>query len=377
MKTKIIAALLLLIVVGIGIRFATHSPSPPAKPVMAAPDYEKYDYGRADETRVIDIGVQPNGIYTGDYLFHDRILRQQLAAEGWTLREHPFRNGKEMVPYCDGRLDVMLLGDIPALVAMNQYPIGIFALHRHGANSIIARRRMIPAELKGLRIGYPPNTTVHFALDRTLQAVNLTLNDITSVPMLTNEMEAALRGNTVDAIATWEPIASTILAIPGTAVVSASEGFTYIAINLEFATRHPHLQKALLAAVVRASKWARTDEQNIRTSLLWTRDAGVTFFGSSLVKVDDMWIGLFRKESIDNPSYPMLPLNFNDDQSIQRQQFEFLKKIGVLPAAADWKTIISRVDTGLLPAIIADSRWQTDRFDYSPDHLYRGKGGTP
>ena len=376
MKTKIIATLLLLIVVGIGIRFANHPP-PPAKPAMAAPDYEKYNYGRADGARVIDIATQPNAIFTSESLFHDRILQKQLAADGWTLREHRYRNGKEMIPYSDGRLDVMILGDIPAFVAMNQHRIGLFALCRQGKNTIVARRRMTPSELKGLRIAYPPNTTAHFTLDRTLQAVNLTMNDITSVPMPPNEMVAALRSNKVDAIVSWEPTASSVLAIPGSAAVSASEGFSYIAIDLDFATRHPDIQKALLAAVVRATNWARLDEKNINTNLLWDRDAAVKFFGSSPVEVNEKWIGLLRKETIDNPSFPMLSLNFNDEQGIQHQQFEFLKKSGGLPAAADWKAISSRVDTGLLPAIIADRRWQSDRFDYSPNKLYQGNGGTP
>jgi hypothetical protein len=73
----------------------------------------------------------------------------------------------------------------------------------------------------------------------------------------------------------------------------------------------------------------------------------------------------------------MLPLNFSDDTGIQRQQFDFLKKIGSLPGTADWKKIRSTVDAGLLSKVIADRSWQTDHFDYAPDKLYQNRQAAP
>jgi len=370
-------ALFIVISAGIGIKIAFHLSPPPSIPALAAPDYDRYNYGKADEAKVVEIATQPNAIFTSESLFHDRILQKQLAAEGWTLREHPYRNGKEMLPYTDGRLDVMILGDIPAFIAMDQHRIGIFALCRQGYNTIVANRKITPNQLKGLRIGYPTGTTAHFTLDRTLQAANLTMNDIISVPMPPDQMETAFRTGKVDAIVSWEPTASAILNIPGSAMVSSSPGFSYIAMDFGFAARHPRIQQAILAAVVRAVNWAKIDEKNIRTSLLWDRDAAVTFFGKSPVEDSEKWIGLMRKETIDNPSFPMLPINFAENSGIPYQQFEFLKKIGSLPATADWKKISATVDTRLLPQIIADKNWQIDRFDYAPDKLYQGRQGTP
>lgn len=370
MNKKMLIALLIVLIAGIGLKLALRQPPPTVSPIMPAPDYDKYNYGKTDEARVVDIATQPNAIFTSESLFHDRILQKQMAAEGWTLREHPYRNGKEMIPYTDGRLDVMILGDIPTFVAMEQHSIGIFALCRQGYNTIVANRKITPNQLNGLRIGYPTGTTAHFTLDRTLQTVNLTMNDITSVPMPPDQMEAAFRAGKVDAIVSWEPTASSILNIPDSAMVSSSPGFSYIAMDLGFTTRHPRIQQAILAAVVRAVNWAKLDEKNIRTSLLWDRDAAVKFFGKSSVEDNEKWIGLMRKETIDNPSFPMLPLNFADNSGIQYQQFEFLKKIGSLPTTADWTKIGSTVDTGLLPKIIADRNWQIDRFDYAPDKLY-------
>jgi ABC-type nitrate/sulfonate/bicarbonate transport system substrate-binding protein len=378
MKIKIAAVLLLLVVAVVASRLALRTP--PSSPVTAtqpAPDYDKYDYGRTDGAKVVDIATQPNAIFTSESLFHDRILQRQLAEHGWTLREHRYRNGREMVPYTDGRLDVMVLGDIPAFIAMTEHRVGIFALCRQGYNTVVANRRITAKQLKGLHIGYPPNTTAHFTLDRVLAATNLTMKDITSVPMPPDQMDQAFRSGAVDAIVSWEPTASSILAIPGSTAVSSSEGFSYIAMDLGFAARHPAIQKAILAAVVRAVNWTRLDEQNIRTNLLWDRDAAVKFFGRSPVAVNEKWIGLMRKETIDNPSFPMLPLNFTESAGIQHQQFEFLKRGGMLPVTADWKTVIAQVDTGLLPQVVADKSWQTAQFDYASDKLYPAKVRAP
>ena len=377
MNKKMLIAILFVMSVGIGVKLALRQSPPPTTQAKTVPDYDKYIYGKSDEAKVVDIATQPNAIFTSESLFHDRILQKQLAAEGWTLREHPYRNGKEMIPYTDGRLDVMILGDIPVFMAMNQHRIGIFALCRQGYNTIVANRKITPNQLKGLRVGYPTGTTAHFSLDRTLQAASLTIDDITSVPMPPDQMEAAFRANKIDAIVSWEPTASAILAIPGSAMVSSSQGFSYIAMDLGFVTRHPRIQQAILAAIVRAVNWAKQDEKNIRTSLHWDRDAAINFFGKSPVEDNDQWIGLMRKETIDNPSFPMLPINFIVERGVQYQQFEFLKKIGSLPATADWKKIINSVDTGLLPKVIADRNWHTDRFDYAPDKLYQSRQVAP
>ncbi|MBF0119278.1 MAG: hypothetical protein HQK79_10620 [Desulfobacterales bacterium] len=378
MKKIISLAIILITIIMILIIsfFALRQKPPPIKASQQTPAYDKYHYGIGDDERIIDFGTQPNAIFTSENLFHDRILQQQLAKEGWRLREHPFRNGKDMLPYADGRLDVMVLGDIPAFVAMNQKRIGIFALCRQGYNSIIASRRITPSELNGLRVGYPPNTTAHFAIDRTLNSANLSIKNIISIPMQPDEMEQALRNNIVDIIISWEPTASTILTIPGTSVLSLSDGYSYIAMDLDFTTRNPNIQKAILAAHFRATKWARLNEQNIKTALIWDRKAGLIFLGKSSIEANEKWISLLRKETIDNPSFPMLPLNFTNEQGIQYQQFQFLKKIGTLPASADWKKICSKVYFTLLPAIIRDAKyWQIDTFDYSSEKLYQTKNG--
>jgi hypothetical protein len=110
-------------------------------------------YARGDEAKVIDIGGQPSGLSTAvpiESLLRDRILQRQLAAEGWTLRVHGYQTGKDMLPYADGRLDILLLGDIPALTLMAQRNFGMFALARLSTNALIGKRLAHASGAKGV-----------------------------------------------------------------------------------------------------------------------------------------------------------------------------------------------------------------------------------
>jgi ABC-type nitrate/sulfonate/bicarbonate transport system substrate-binding protein len=382
MKTKILLALLLLIITGVVVFFALLQFQPSINVAPVAPAYDKYDYGRADEAKIIDVGTQPNTVnstFLTEYLFRDRILQQQLAAEGWKLREHRYRSGNDMLPYTEGHLDVMILGDIPALISMLQYNIGIFAVAAQSVNAVITNRRVVPSELKGMRIGYPPKTSAHFTLERALHSAGLSMNDIVSVPLDPAETEPSLQSNSVDAVAIWPPFITAILEnVPGSTVVSSSNTYNYIGIDLGFAERHPDVMKAVLAAVVRQVRWSRLDEANLYTGLLQVRQAQIRFSGKSVVDANEKWISWLRKVSTDNASFPMLPLDFSDEQGLQHQQFDFLKKIGILPPDAEWKSLLSHVKLRDLPEIInAGKTWQIDRFDYAPDKLYQDKEVSP
>lgn len=374
MKPKILFIVLILIIAVMGASyFMLHQAKPPAEAIQVEPDYDRYAYGRSGE-KVIDFGTQPNATnlaFTNECLLHDRILQQQLAAEGWMLREHPFRNGPDNLRYADGRLDLMILGDIPTFTALQRHGFGVFAFTHQGNNAVLANRWYAPAELKGLRIGYPAGTSAHFTLERALATGKLEIGDIVSVPMHVDEMTPALLARRVDAIATWTPL-DTLSKVPGSVEISSSNSYSYFTMSLDFAARHPSLQKAVLAAVLRATRWARQDQTNLYRSLEWIRQGQIEFMGASAVKADAKWAARLRKETIDNPSFPLLPLNFADEQGYQHAQFVFMKKAGLLPAGTKWQDIAARIDLDLLPEIIRDSEsWRLNEFDYAEDKLYR------
>jgi hypothetical protein len=377
----VIALLLCFAMAGIGGYFALRTvplPGPPAPAKAIVHDYEKYPYARGDEAKVIDIGGQPSGLSTTvpiENLLRDRILQRQLAAEGWTLRVHGYQTGKDMLPYADGRLDILLLGDIPALTLMAQRNFGMFALARISTNALIGKRSLTPAGLKGLRVAYPPVTSAHFTLHQALRAGHLSMADIVPVAMQPMDMEAALRAGTVDAVAAWVPFSTAILRqVPNTAAIVNTATFAAFTIDLDFTARHPELANALLAAISRSTQWARQSDGNVMIGLAWVRENQMRFAGKSVLSADKKWermIALWRAESFGNPSFPMLPLDLIDEGGLLHRQFEFAKEAGLIPATADWATVRERIFSEALPDILKEgAQWQVNRFDYAPDRLY-------
>ncbi|MFZ1827347.1 MAG: ABC transporter substrate-binding protein [Candidatus Competibacteraceae bacterium] len=367
--------LLALAIAGIGGYFAprTAPPNPPPAAKIAH-DYEKYPYGRGDEAKVIDIGTQPTAMSMTllvESLLRDRILQRQLAAQGWALRAHGYQSGKDMLPYADGRLDILLLGDIPALTLMAQRNFGIFALCRFSDNALVAKRLLTPAALKGLRIGYPPGTSAHFTLHQALRAGHLSMADIVPVAMQPVDMEAALRAGTVDAVAIWPPFTT---AVPGSTEVVNTISFAAFTIDLDFAARYPEQMNALLAAVARTAQWAKLSDSNILAGLAWVREEHLRFSGKSNLPADRKWekpLKQIHSESFSTPSFPMLPLDLSEDGGLSQQQVEFLKVSGLIPASTEWKTIAQRIFVERLPDILKEgAKWQVDQFDYAPDRLY-------
>jgi len=379
MKTRHVLALvlLLLVVAGVGGYFVSRPTAPPAAPAPVVHDYDKYDYGRGDEAKVIDIGAQPLSINDSlfvESLFHDRILQQQLNAEGWKLRWHGFTSGGDMRPYIDGRLDFMILGDVPAIISMQKQLVGTYMLHTAGNVLVIARNKKTVSELKGLRVGYPPKTTAHFGLERSLLTANLTMDDIVSIPLKANELAAALLDNKVDAVAIWDTIAVKILAdVPGSSVVYSADSYSYVVADKDFASRHPQLLRAVLAAFFRATHWGKLEEEHTRSMLVWVRQTQIEYAGKSSFEVNEKWIKFIRDDALRFPSFPLLPLDIRDEQKGSMfKRFEFLKRNGILPANAEWGKVSERTDTALLPEIIREGeKWRITRFDYAPDRLYR------
>jgi hypothetical protein len=165
--------------------------------------------------------------------------------------------------------------------------------------------------------------------------------------------------------------------LPGASVLSRFEVNTFLLADQAFAARHPELLQAILAAVYRASRWIAQSDDHLRTSLIWISQAQVRFLGSSFIGPTEPWLGEMRKETVEVPSYPLLPLDIRETTSLTHQQFEFLVKVGLLPTGADWADLSQRIRTTVLPEVIRQGKkWETERFDYAEASLYPLEGAS-
>jgi ABC-type nitrate/sulfonate/bicarbonate transport system substrate-binding protein len=270
---------------------------------------------------------------------------------------------------------MMVLGDSAAIAAAARNDIGIYLTISGGSISVVARQQVLPAGLKGYRIAYIPGTVTHFGVYRTLGLGRLSERDIVPMAVQADQAEKAMAEGQVDAAAVYEPFTSQILDhLRGSATVARVDIYTFLAFDQSFVGRHPDLAKALLAAVYRAAKWGAASDANLHEVLGWIRQGQVDYLGSSSVGTGEPWLSQLRKETVDKPSYPMLPPDFTRADSQQHQQFQFLKDTGQVPAGARWEDLVRRVKPDVLSETIREgSRWDFERFDYSSEKLSGGE----
>ena len=343
--------------------------APAATPDPYKTRYEAYPYAPAEDQRIIDLGTVVNSMqttYLTECLMHDQILAGQLAASGWSLQDHAYRNGAETVPYQDGRLDAVVMGDSAAIAASKTADFYLYSTISTGHISVLANQKLLPAQLKGKRVGYSAGTVTHFTVYRALVLGGLAMSDVTSIEVQAPQAQAALEKNQVDVVSVYEPFTSTILhQLPQSAIVSRNNIFTFFCLDRRFADQNPGLVDYLLAAVVRAAVWARSSEANTRTCLVWIRQEQERFVGSSVLGPQEPWISQLRRETVDTPSYPMLPKDLAEPGNLQLQQFEFMKLQGIIAKDADWTSYMARFKPELLSRIILQPDiYQTNRFDY-------------
>lgn len=121
---------------------------------------------------------------------------------------------------------------------------------------IVARRSAgvaQPGDLRGRRIGTPPNTSSAYYLARVLETVRLSERDVTIVPMAVAEMGAAMKRGDVDAVSGWEPGArDSVTALGEDAIVFQPRGLYRELFNLNTTTAvlsDPVRHRALVDAV--------------------------------------------------------------------------------------------------------------------------------
>lgn len=92
-----------------------------------------------------------------------------------------------------------------------------------GADVVIGRPGVDSlADLKGRRIGVEESATGAVMLDATLRAARLTLADVTLLPIPSDRHEEHFVAGSIDALVTYEPVRTRLLARGGTLIFSSS-----------------------------------------------------------------------------------------------------------------------------------------------------------
>lgn len=225
------------------------------------------------------ITIAASNRYAGGCSIFVALEKGYFLSEGVRVSIQPQANGKAALEAAlQGRADLATVTDVPVMFAvMNNQPVSVVATiftsdKDHG---IVARKDEgfdTPANLRGKRIGVALGTSGHFFLNAFLNRHNLSSNDVKILPLEQEEMSSALMRGDIDAVATWEPLLSTLLpALSDNARIFYGKDIYDPVFNLagkrDYIVSHPETIKKVLRAVIRGGRFCK-DEPDMARSIV-------------------------------------------------------------------------------------------------------------
>lgn len=339
---------------------------------VGAPAQADYfdQYGLRTGTPDVNLGTQPSGFPSGvisAVMRRDRILEAALDGLKLPLRSFGFRRGADMLPLlADQRLDAALLGDMPTLLSASSGTVWIVGLVKQTTAAVVARDNMVVGKFAGKRIGLVEASSAHLALLQGLRSAGLSEQQVTLVPMAVNDMPQALEDGKIDAFAAWEPFTTIALnKNPRNHVVFRGASSDYFVITRQLVRQQPQAALQLIAGFVRALEWMRESQSHLEQAARWVMADSAAFSGVAPALTSAQVRAITRRELLDIPSAPTL-LDSGGPPRL-KAEFEFLRRLGKLPATAAWAQVEAALAYDGLTSVQSDERrWRLHTYDYQP-----------
>lgn len=320
--------------------------------------------------KVIDIGVQPLALPValfGEVIKRDRILRDQLAKLGWSVRHHPYIKGSDMLDQLgQDKLEAAMLGDIPTINAMSFHNMLAVGLLKHGFSFVVTSRYANLADLKGKKVGNGLGSAAHYALLEGLSTLGMGEKDIQLMEVGINDMPAALESGKIDAFSAWEPAPTLDLAKnPDHFVVYRGVNNSYLVLSRKLVEQQPMVAREFVAALPRALYWMKKSSNNLRQAAQWTLQAQQEITKKPPALSVEQAMAIAKREAIDIPGAPMLPKTEATAAGRMASQLRFLKQIGKIPESVSWQGVVGNFAPQLMEEVLRQpAKYRVFAFDY-------------
>lgn len=170
---------------------------------------------RPAERPLISIGVNP---WIGYEYLHLAVHKGFFAEEGVRVRLVEFGSINDSTrAFQRAEVDVLACSPVELLLTAAQSSRQVKVFHvmdfSNGADVVLARKPIADvAGLRGARVAVEPGTVTTFLLLRALESAGLTLDDVTMVPSDQFHMFDVFTAGEVDAVVTFPPVSSVLLA---------------------------------------------------------------------------------------------------------------------------------------------------------------------
>jgi NitT/TauT family transport system substrate-binding protein len=261
-----------------------------------------------------------------------------------------------------------MFGDFPSIEAATVGDMLIVGTVKRSFSSVVAPQMTRVEQLRNRKVGNAYGSTSHYALLQALGSVGLSEKEITIVPLEVDQMADALADGSVDAFAAWEPTpTATLNKYSGRfANIYRHLSNSFFLVSGRLAGEQPAAADALAAALVRSVRWMKKGG-NLNTASGWVLTGMRDFSGKApSLSVTDI-VAITHNDLLDVSGAPLLSVAEADKQSRLLKEFDFLKKIGKLPAEVSPASLRSSFKADLLPRLMKDpGRYQLNTFEYAP-----------
>jgi ABC-type nitrate/sulfonate/bicarbonate transport system substrate-binding protein len=297
---------------------------------------------------------------------HDRILREELARQGFTLAVKYYPNSPSIATAFAAReVDVGPQTELTLFKAIESHAT-VVGLLGFSYVAVVARSAAAPQDLVGATVAVRPKTVGELALTRMLDAAGIEKRRITQVERPIADMQSALESGEVDAIAMWEPMPQRILrAHPEYRALFRNASPTALVMRDDLLLSHPLAARAVAAAYLRAYRWWGMHDRNMLKAVEWALGDEVNP-GAELTQAALLdGVQTLRSSVTGVLGLPLLPLGWTTDEGEARQKFDFLQKYQWLPPEKQWNDSRKGFDRDLLQSILKDAgRYRLEEFRY-------------
>lgn len=361
MYLRILVSCLLLLALGpCPLSRAGEPEAAPPPPVEAAPR----------DAQVLRLGLLPLAVPSGplgEAMRRDRVLAQGLRELDMEISYQGVpkgANGNQLL--LEGKLDGLMAGDLPAIVAACRGRIVVATLLFQGFSALVAARPMPLGQLDGQVVGYAQGSVAHYGLFKALQQAGFSADNLTLVPMDASEMMAAVAQGRVAAVAVWEPYITMLLTrFPQAMVLHRTLYHGYLYFSRQAVEDHPKTVRLLIAAQLRAMAWMREKKANLLAASRWALQAQRQLAGSDPGITPEVYAQLVKGDLLDTSPTPEVPAGEEDRGGDLEMRFNFLKAHGMIPENSDFSAVQRAFDRTMVREVLADpAGYRLDQFDY-------------
>ncbi len=305
----------------------------------------------------------------GETMQRDRILKRNLARQGFQLTFKPFAKGNDAQQLIrEGRIAGVSFSDMPAIEAVSTSDMLILGFVKQSYSAVVTANGTQIRDLRGKRVGNAHGSTSHYALLQALASAGLSESDVTLVPLESSQMLEALENGTVDAFAAWEPTpAAALKKHPGRfARIGRQASYAFFLLSGNLARSNPDTAREITAALVRAIHWLEKDNAHLLAASRWAQAGAQVFSGKPSGPDSNDIARITRSDLLDVAGAPSIPQNMIRSGSLLFKEFDFLKQLGKLPTHAS-RQQLEKSFTGTLmqDVLAAPARYGLNRFDYA------------